>query len=548
MKRSSRGKKNFIVLIKETNDFDNIINFFMNRCWSKTGILVKLMRKVSMKWKNWRDFRVLHSTQLQERRLIEDQDTILELTGKIQELQNEINCMNDSRDFQDAESVRSGQSHVASQPVSFPPHPVPGGMLSRSIGMSSRKDLPPSIFDTHGTSGNVFCKFSRVFFSTFSRRSWIHGVLIHQNTHHHMWWVKTKTPVQDLRCQSGPSARNSVIPSEGDSSKNYGADQQRLQISDLHFDKFLTPTTYKIQIWGMHLFIISYGSYAMDQRSGDGYSVDDLKSSSSVKGIQIPEFEVLDAKIASALNRIIHNSHFKRRISLEEQKAPQRGPFPSRKTDRLLDLRALPGHWSQWCRRELCRPINCCSSKWWRSGIRFEMGRNSIVYDENPTWWHLGRIVQIKNTRVWETQDRIGIVWPGDSSEESRTWLSQIEDDGEKKYRARFTKQEFWCQKRKLWKKRRGQESGDKNSVDKEFLESISEFCHPKSQRKESQWSNVSMALQGSPQRNLHQFILYKVAPSRMLVLQVGEWLLFWWKLLICTSPGWWTAQKNFQK
>ena len=43
------------------------------------------------------------------RRLVEDQDTILELTGKIQELQNEINCMNDSRDFQDAESVRSGQ-------------------------------------------------------------------------------------------------------------------------------------------------------------------------------------------------------------------------------------------------------------------------------------------------------------------------------------------------------------------------------------------------------------------------------------------------------
>ena len=90
------------------------------------------------------------------RRLVEDQDTILELTGKIQELQNEINCMNDSRDFQDAESVRSGHSHVTSQPVSFPPHPVPGGMLSRSIGMPSRKDGPPSIWDTHGISGNVF--------------------------------------------------------------------------------------------------------------------------------------------------------------------------------------------------------------------------------------------------------------------------------------------------------------------------------------------------------------------------------------------------------
>ena len=53
------------------------------------------------------------------RTLVEDQDTILEFTGKIREFQNEINCMNDSRDFQDAESVRIGQSHVISQPVFF---------------------------------------------------------------------------------------------------------------------------------------------------------------------------------------------------------------------------------------------------------------------------------------------------------------------------------------------------------------------------------------------------------------------------------------------
>ena len=42
------------------------------------------------------------------RRLIEARDTILELTAKIQELQNEVNCMKDSREFKDAESVRSG--------------------------------------------------------------------------------------------------------------------------------------------------------------------------------------------------------------------------------------------------------------------------------------------------------------------------------------------------------------------------------------------------------------------------------------------------------
>ena len=92
---------------------------------------------------------------MSRRRWIEDRDTFLELAGKIQALQNEINCKN-SRDFQDAESVRSGQSHVTSQPVFFAPVRDPGGMLSRSLGMPSRNNGPPSIWDTHGISGNVF--------------------------------------------------------------------------------------------------------------------------------------------------------------------------------------------------------------------------------------------------------------------------------------------------------------------------------------------------------------------------------------------------------
>ena len=56
-------------------------------------------------------------------------------------------------------------------------------------------------------------------------------------------------------------------------------------------------------------------------------SVDELKSSSSIRGIPRPNFEVLDARIASALNKIIHDSHFKRRISLEEQKAQKQDRF-----------------------------------------------------------------------------------------------------------------------------------------------------------------------------------------------------------------------------
>ena len=41
----------------------------------------------------------------------------------------------------------------------------------------------------------------------------------------------------------------------------------------------------------------------------------------------MPNFEVLDARIASALNRIIQNTGFKRKVSLEEQKAQKQDRF-----------------------------------------------------------------------------------------------------------------------------------------------------------------------------------------------------------------------------
>ena len=119
--------------------------------------------------------------------------------------------------------------------------------------------------------------------------------------------------------------RNSVVPSDGDFSKNYGAGPQRLQISDPHFDKFPTPATFAC--WKMRLMTevctcSQFPTEAMlwikEVELVD--SVDHLKPSCCVRGIQMPNFEVLDARIASALNKIIHNSHFKRR----EQRAPKK--------------------------------------------------------------------------------------------------------------------------------------------------------------------------------------------------------------------------------
>ena len=56
-------------------------------------------------------------------------------------------------------------------------------------------------------------------------------------------------------------------------------------------------------------------------------SVNELRTSLSIRGISMPNFFlILDARIVSALNKIIHNSHFKR-ISLEEQKAQKQDRF-----------------------------------------------------------------------------------------------------------------------------------------------------------------------------------------------------------------------------
>ena len=134
-------------------------------------------------------------------------------------------------------------------------------------------------------------------------------------------YVGTHITAVDLRCQSGPSARNSFDPSEGRYSKNYGTDQQRLQISDLHFDKFPNPATvacwqirFKTEVCTCSQFPTEAMLWIKEVEMVE--SVDDLKSSRSIRGTHGPDFEVLDAKIAPALNKIIQNTRFKKKVIL----------------------------------------------------------------------------------------------------------------------------------------------------------------------------------------------------------------------------------------
>ena len=124
-----------------------------------------------------KDFREVHQqnlTEMEELRkfqsstfdthakLIEDQNTIMELSGRLQELQNEVNCTNDSKDIQDAESVRSGNSHVTSQPMLFPKHPIPEGLLRPLFVSPRRKEGPPSIFGIHMVYRETFLQIHKL--------------------------------------------------------------------------------------------------------------------------------------------------------------------------------------------------------------------------------------------------------------------------------------------------------------------------------------------------------------------------------------------------
>ena len=212
------------------------------------------------------------------RRLVEDQDTILELPGKIQELQNEINCMNDSRDFQDAEAVRSGHSHVTSQPVSFPPHPIPWINAKPFYRNAEPQRRAAKHLGHAWYIGERFCKSSRVLYSTLSA-----GIESMEFTN-----IRTDSLINSGEEWEWNTSSGSEMPvrtvsqkfshplCEGDPLNNYGADQQRLQISDLQcrqipYTNNVCLLEDEIQDWGMYLFTICYGSYALDQRSGDGW-------------------------------------------------------------------------------------------------------------------------------------------------------------------------------------------------------------------------------------------------------------------------------------
>ena len=271
--------------------------------------------------------------------------------------------MNDSRDFQDAASVRSGQTIPRCQSTSVFPTSSRSWWNAKPFSGNAEPQKWAAKY-----LGHTWYIGKRFFANPTASSSapcpqesnpWSSNVSEHTSPH---VMSESQTPVQDRQ----PEIHST--PVREDFQRTMGQTNKDCRFQVLIFDKFPTPATFvcwkirlKTEVCICSQFLTEAVLWIKDVELVD--SVDDLKSSCSVRGFQMPNFEVLAAKITSALNRIIHNTHFKRRVSLEEQKSSQRRPPPPRKTDSLPDLRILPGHCGQRFCRDLYRPIYNCSSK-----------------------------------------------------------------------------------------------------------------------------------------------------------------------------------------
>ena len=314
----------------------------------------------------------------------------------MQELQNEINCMNASRDFQDAESIRSGHSHVASQPVSFPPHPVPGGMLSPFYRNAEPQRWARQAFGIHMVYRETFLEIQPRLLQHLIHRNWIHGVQAYQNqlTHHRQGENENQT-----NTSSGSEMPVQIVsqkinyPSWGRFFKElWGRPTTtadfRSSFRQIHQTSNVCLLEDKIQDWGMYLFTISYGSYAVDQRSGDGWFSGWFKSSSS------------NARFWSTRCEDCFSTEHKSSIILTSKEGSVwRNKKPKNRTVSFAEDRSLT--WSTSTSRSL-EPMIPSRIMPTYLLLLFEMMifRNSIrtvtefiINDANPIWWHLVTIV-----------------------------------------------------------------------------------------------------------------------------------------------------------
>ena len=242
------------------------------------------------------------------------------------------------------------------------------------------------------------------------------------------------------------------------------ADQQRLQVSELHFDKFPTPSTFscwKIRFKTQASSCPGFPSEAMlwvkEVEMVD--SVDDLKSSRSIQSYtHFTIFTMLDARIASAPKKIIQNSYFKKKVSLEEQEA--------QKEDRFLCGRQIAYMIYDYFRVTGAHDTVLDYPDFFSITLR-----NDDVQELDTRWefyylWprsHLDDVLEsLYKLRILESDQLKTLLELYDTEIHQKkidTWLSKVENDGEEKHRSETSITKFSHQKWEDWGRCSGYES-----------------------------------------------------------------------------------------
>ena len=135
---------------------------------------------------------------------------------------------------------------------------------------------------------------------------------------------------------------------EGAYPQNCMVEQPKNQVSEMHFEKFLDPSTF--QCW-KRVFMTEVPAFPRTLCNGSkrwrwSNQCTIFKTSRSIGGHRFMNIEILGAKIASAFKKIITNPHFKKRVNLEEQKALMQDRILRGRQIAFFDPRILPSHWS----------------------------------------------------------------------------------------------------------------------------------------------------------------------------------------------------------
>ena len=116
-------------------------------------------------------------------------------------------------------------------------------------------------------------------------------------------------------------------PPEEGYPRNFIVEQPKHNVSELHFEKFPTPSTFLYWKTNFKTGVRSGLGHPSEatpwnkKKFGKATSVDDLKTSRSICGRIYPNFETLHARIATAQKKISQMSNFKRKVHLEKLEA-----------------------------------------------------------------------------------------------------------------------------------------------------------------------------------------------------------------------------------